>query len=125
MKNRIPVSGIIIPLIYLLSGVVFIFNNVKLHEIYLNIVPIFDFSYFIISIGLWCIFYSIILRRLFVKHGQVYLDFLIVFALIEFVWMLANVYMFYEFRTQFYAFTIFFNFSFFYLFMYERRIFRK
>ena len=125
MKNRIPVSGIIIPLIYLLSGVVFIFNNVKLHELYLNIVPIFDFSYFIISIGLWCIFYSIILRRLFVKYRQVYLDFLIVFALIEFVWMLCNMYMFYEFRTQFYAYSIVFNFSFFYLFMYERRIFRK
>ena len=125
MKNRIPVSGIIIPLIYFLSGVVLIFNNVKLHELYLNSIPIFDFSYFIISIGLWCIFYSIILRRLFVKHRQVYLDFLIVFALIEFVWMLANTYMFYEFRTQFYAFSIVFNFSFFYLFMYERRVFRK
>ena len=125
MKNRIPVSGIIIPLIYFLSGVVFIFNNVKLHELYLNTIPIFDFSYFIISIGCWCVFYSLILRRLFVKYRQVYLDFLIVFALIEFVWMLANVYMFYEFRTQFYAFSIVFNFSFFYLFMYERRLFRK
>jgi hypothetical protein len=77
------------------------------------------------QIGCWCIFYSIILRRLFVKHRQVYLDFLIIFALIEFVWMLANIYMFYEFRTQFYAYSIVFNFSFFYLFMYERRIFRK
>ena len=125
MKNRIPVSGIIIPLIYFLSGVVFIFNNVKLHELYLNSIPIFDFSYFIISIGCWCVFYSLILRRLFVKYRQVYLDFLIVFALIEFVWMLANVYMFYEFRTQFYVYSIVFNFSFFYLFMYERRIFRK
>ena len=125
MKNRIPVSGIIIPLIYFLSGVVFIFNNVKLHELYLNSIPIFDFSYFIISIGCWCVFYSLILRRLFVKYRQVYLDFLIVFALIEFVWMLCNLYMFYEFRTQFYAFSIVFNFSFFYLFMYERRIFRK
>jgi hypothetical protein len=125
MKNRIPVSGIIIPLIYFLSGIVLIFNNVKLHELYLNTIPIFDFSYFIISIGCWCIFYSIILRRLFVKHQEVYLDFLMVFALIEFVWMLANVYMFYEFRTQFYAYSIVFNFSFFYLFMYERRIFRK
>ena len=125
MKNRIHVSGIIIPLIYFLSGVVLIFNNVKLHELYLNSIPIFDFSYFLLSNGCWCIFYSIILRRLFVKHRQVYLDFLIIFALIEVVWMLANIYMFYEFRTQFYAYSIVFNFSFFYLFMYERRIFRK
>ena len=125
MKNRIPVSGIIIPLIYLLSGVVLIFNNVKLHELYLNIVPIFDFSYFIISIGFWCIFYSIIMRRLFTHHREIYISFLGYFALFEFIMLFHLFFLFYEFRTASPIYGAFIRFSFFYLLMYERRIFRK
>ena len=125
MKNRIPISGIVMPLLYFLSGLVLIFFNLEIHESFFNSISIFKYSYNFIALGIFCIIYSVILRRLFTKYREVYIDFLGVFALFQFIWILHCSYLFYEFRTAYFLYGAVMAFSFFYLFIYERRIFRK
>lgn len=125
MKNSIPISGIVIPLLYFLSGLVLIFFNLEIHESFFNSISIFKYSYNFIALGIFCIIYSVILRRLFTKYRDVYIDFLGVFALFQFIWTLYCSYLFYEFRTAYFLYGGLMAFSFFYLFIYERRIFRK
>lgn len=125
MKNRIPVSGVIIPLLYFLSGFVLIFFNVSIHESFFNSISIFKFSYNFISMGIFCVIFSILYRRLFTKYREVYIEFLGLFALFQFIWTLYCCFLFFEFRTAYFLYVAVIAFSFFYLLMYERRIFRK
>ena len=125
MNKRIPISGVIIPLLYFLSGFVLIFFNVSIHESFFNSISIFKFSYNFISMGIFCVFFSIIYRRLFTKYREAYIEFLGLFALFQFIWTLYCCFLFYEFRTAYFLYGAVIAFSFFYLLMYERRIFKK
>ena len=125
MNKRIPISGVIIPLLYFLSGFVLIFFNVSIHESFFNSISIFKFSYNFISMGIFCVIFSIIYRRLFTKYREVYIEFLGLFALFQFIWTLYCCFLFYEFRTAYFLYGAVISFSFFYLLMYERRIFKK
>ena len=125
MNKRIPISGVIIPLLYFLSGFVLIFFNVSIHESFFNSISIFKFSYNFISMGIFCVIFSIIYRRLFTKYREVYIEFLGLFALFQFIWTLYCCFLFYEFRTPYFLYGAVIAFSFFYLLMYERRIFKK
>ena len=125
MNKRIPISGIIIPLIYFISGLVLIFFNVQIHESFFNSISIFKYSYNFIALGIFCIIYSVILRRLFTKYREVYIEFLGLFALFQFIWTSYCCFLFYEFRTAYFLYGAVIAFSFFYLLMYERRIFKK
>ena len=125
MNKRVPISGVIIPLLYFLSGFVLIFFNVSIHESFFNSISIFKFSYNFISLGIFCVFFSIIYRRLFKKYREVYIEFLGLFALFQFIWTLYCCFLFYEFRTAYFLYGAVIAFSFFYLLMYERRIFKK
>ena len=125
MNKRIPISGIIIPLMYFLSGLVLIFFNISIHESFFNSISIYKYSYNFISLGIFCVIISIIIRRLFTKHREVYINFLGLFSLFQFFWTLYCCFLFYEFRTAYFLYGAVIAFSFFYLLMYERRIFRK
>ena len=125
MNKRIPISGVIIPLLYFLSGFVLIFFNVSIHESFFNSISIFKFSYNFISMGIFCVIFSIIYRRLFTKYREVYIEFLGLFALFQFIWTFYCCFLFYEFRTAYFLYGAVITFSFFYLLMYERRIFKK
>ena len=125
MNKRVPISGVIIPLLYFLSGFVLIFFNVSIHESFFNSISIFKFSYNFISMGIFCVIFSIIYRRLFTKYREVYIEFLGLFALFQFIWTLYCCFLFYEFRTAYFLYGAVITFSFFYLLMYERRIFKK
>ena len=82
MNKRIPISGIIVPFMYFISALLMIFFNVTIHESIFNIIPIFGNSYLLVGLGIFCAIYSIILRRLFTKYRDVYIDFILVFALL-------------------------------------------
>ena len=125
MKKRIPISGVIIPIMYFISGLFLIFFNVSIHESFFNSISIFKFSYNFISLGIFCVIFSIIYRRLFTKYREVYIEFLGLFALFQFIWTLYCCFLFYEFRTAYFLYGAGIAFSFFYLLMYERRIFKK
>ena len=125
MKNRIPVSGIIIPLLYLISSFTAIFFSTTSYEQTFNIISIFDYDFLIIQIGVMNLIYALILRRLFTHHREVYISLLGYFALFEFLMLFHLFFMFYEFRTAQPVYGAFIRFSFFYLLMYERRLFRK
>ena len=125
MNKRIPISGIIIPLMYFLSGLVLIFFNISIHESFFNSISIFKYSYNFISLGIFCVIISIIIRRLFTKHREVYINFLGLFSLFQLFWTLYCCFLFYEFRTAYFLYGAVIAFSFFYLFMYERRVFGK
>ena len=125
MKNRIPVSGIIIPLIYVIASFSAIFFSTTSYEQTFNVISIFDYDFLIIHIGVMNLIYALIMRRLFTHHREVYINMLGYFALFEFIMLFHLFFLFYEFRTPLPAYGAFIRFSFFYLLMYERRIFRK
>ena len=125
MKNRIPVSGIIIPLLYVIAGFSAIFFSTTSYEQTFNVISIFDYDFLIIQIGVMNLIYALIMRRLFTHHREVYINFLGYFALFEFIMLFHLFFLFYEFRTPLPVYGAFIRFSFFYLLMYERRIFRK
>ena len=125
MKNRIPVSGIIIPLLYVISSISAIFYSATAYEQTFNVISIFDYDFLIIQIGVMNLIYALILRRLFTHHREVYISLLGYFALFEFLMLFHLFFLFYEFRTPSPVYGAFIRFSFFYLLMYERRIFRK
>ncbi len=125
MKNRIPVSGIIIPLFYLIASFSAIFFSTKAYESAFNIISIFDYDFLVIQIGVMNLIYALILRRLFTHHREVYINMLGYFAFFEFIMLFHLFFMFYEFRTPQPVYGGVIRFSFFYLLMYERRIFRK
>ena len=125
MKNRIPVSGIIIPLLYLIASFSAIFFSTTSYEQTFNVISIFDYDFLIIQIGVANLIYALIMRRLFTHHREVYISFLGYFALFEFIMLFHLFFLFYEFRTASPVYGAFIRFSFFYLLMYERRIFRK
>ena len=125
MKNKIPVSGIIIPLLYLIASFIAIFFSTTSYEQTFNVISIFDYDFLIIQIGVMNLIYALILRRLFTHHREVYISFLGYFALFEFIMLFHLFFLFYEFRTASPIYGAFIRFSFFYLLMYERRIFRK
>ena len=125
MKNRIPVSGIIIPLLYVISSFSAIFFSTTIYEQTFNVISIFDYDFLIIQIGVMNLIYALIMRRLFTHHREVYINMLGYFALFEFIMLFHLFFLFYEFRTPSPVYGIFIRFSFFYLLMYERRLFRK
>jgi hypothetical protein len=125
MKNRIPVSGIIIPLIYFIASFSAIFFSTTSYEQTFNVISIFDYDFLIIQIGVMNLIYALIMRRLFTEHREVYINFLGYFALFEIIMLFHLFFLFYEFRTSLPIYGAFLRFSFFYLLMYERRIFRK
>ena len=125
MKNRIPVSGIIIPLLYLIASFSAIFFSTTSYEQTFNVISIFDYDFLIIQIGVMNLIYALIMRRLFTHHREVYISLLGYFALFEFLMLFHLFFLFYEFRTPLPVYGAFIRFSFFYLLMYERRIFRK
>ena len=125
MKNRIPVSGIIIPLLYLIASFSAIFFSTHSYQQIFNVISIFDYDFLIIQIGVMNLIYALIMRRLFTHHREVYISFLGYFALFEFIMLFHLFFLFYEFRTAQPIYGVFIRFSFFYLLMYERRIFRK
>jgi len=125
MKNRIPVSGIIIPLLYVIASFSAIFFSTTSYEQTFNVISIFDYDFLIIQIGVMNLIYALIMRRLFTHHREVYINMLGYFALFEFIMLFHLFFLFYEFRTPLPAYGVFIRFSFFYLLMYERRLFRK
>ena len=125
MKNRIPVSGIIIPLLYVIASFSAIFFSTTSYEQTFNVISIFDYDFLIIQIGVMNLIYALIMRRLFTHHREVYINMLGYFALFEFIMLFHLFFLFYEFRTPIPAYGAIIRFSFFYLLMYERRIFRK
>jgi hypothetical protein len=125
MKNRIPVSGIIIPLLYVIASFYAIFFSTTSYEQTFNVISIFDYDFLIIQIGVMNLIYALIMRRLFTHHREVYINMLGYFALFEFIMLFHLFFLFYEFRTPIPAYGAIIRFSFFYLLMYERRLFRK
>ena len=85
MKNRIPVSGIIIPLLYVIASFTAIFFSTTSYEQTFNVISIFDYDFLIIQIGVMNLIYALIMRRLFTHHREVYISFLGYFALYEFI----------------------------------------
>lgn len=125
MKNRIPVSGIIIPLLYVIASFSAIFFSTTSYEQTFNVISIFDYDFLIIQIGVMNLIYALIMRRLFTHHREVYINMLGYFALFEFIMLFHLFFLFYEFRTALPVYGTVIRFSFFYLLMYERRLFRK
>ena len=98
MKNRIPVSGIIIPLLYVIASFTAIFFSTTSYEQTFNVISIFDYDFLIIQIGVMNLIYALIMIRLFTHHREVYISFLGYFALYEFIMLFHLFFLFYCFH---------------------------
>ena len=125
MKEKIPLSGIVVPLLYLFSAVACLFFSNEIYISTFNVIPVFDYEYNIISMAIWNFAYAVLLSSIYKKSQKTYLELIYVFALVEFLHFLMCIYIFYIFQTQSIIITGIIHLGLLYLFLYERKIFKR
>ena len=125
MKDKIPLSGIVVPLLYLFSTIACLFFSNEIYVATFNVIPVFDYEYNIISMAIWNFTYVVLIRFIYTKHQNVYLELIPVFALVEFLHFLMCIYIFYIFQTQSIVVTGIIHLGLLYLFLYERKLFKR
>ena len=125
MKDKIPLSGIVVPLLYLFSAIACLFFSNEIYVATFNVIPVFDYEYNIISMAIWNFTYVVLIRFIYTKHQNVYLELIPVFALVEFLHFLMCIYIFYIFQTQSIVITGIIHLGLLYLFLYERKLFKR
>ncbi len=125
MKDKIPLSGIVVPLLYLFLAIACLFFSNEIYVATFNVIPVFDYEYNIISMAIWNFTYVVLIRFIYTKHQNVYLELIPVFALVEFLHFLMCIYIFYIFQTQSIVVTGIIHLGLLYLFLYERKLFKR
>ena len=125
MKEKIPLSGIVVPLLYFFSAIACLFFSNEIYVATFNIIPVFDYEYNIVSMAIWTFTYAVLLRSLYKKSQKIYLELIPVFALVEFLHFLMCIYIFYIFQTQSIIVTGIIHLGLLYLFLYERKLFKR
>jgi len=125
LKDKIPVSGIVLPFLYAFSGVVCIIFSVEIYNSAFTINTALIPEHNIIKIGFFHFIYACILRLLFVKSRDVYISLLLVFAFYEFGTFCLDTYIFILHKIPHILYTAVFHLGLFTLLIYERKLFRK
>ena len=125
LKDKIPVSGIVLPFLYAFSGLVCMFFSVEIYNSSFTINTVLIPEHNIIKIGFFHLTYACILRLLFVKSRDVYISLLLVFAFYEIGTFCLDTHIFILHKIPHVLYTAVFHFGLFTLLMYERKLFSK
>tara|TARA_B100000482_G_scaffold178995_1_gene150464 strand:+ start:876 stop:1265 length:390 start_codon:yes stop_codon:yes gene_type:complete len=125
LKNKIPISGIVLPFLYAFSSIVcFIYSEEIFSATYLKdalLSPEFQ----ILKIGLFHLIFALIIRLIFVKFRDAYIFIIPILALYELLSFGLDLFIFSQFQVQHILYTGFFHLGLFTLLMYERKLFRR
>lgn len=124
IKKKIPVSSIVVPVIYLLAAVSHFFLSDKIYESSWGIESPFLIEPNIFRIGIFSFIYALLIVKIYRSSFKTYYSLLPIFAFHEFLMFTYKIYLFTEFPFSHILYSAVFNFGFFILFLYERKIFK-
>ena len=124
IKKRIPVSSLVLPFLYGLSGIFCIFYSSEIYTISFQVISVFNPELNIVKIGLFHIVYALLIRLVYLKSNTAYITILPVLALYELGTFFLDIYLFSLNQVPHILYTSVFHFGLFILLIYERKIFR-
>ena len=124
IKKKIPVSSIVVPMIYIVNGISNLFLSNQIYESTYDAVSPFLIEPNIFRIGIFNFIYALVIVKVFRSSFKTYYSLLPIFAFHEFLMFTYKIYLFTEFPFSHILYSAVFNFGFFILFLYERKIFK-
>ena len=124
IKKKIPVSSIVVPMIYIVNGISNLFLSNQIYESTYDAVSPFLIEPNIFRIGIFNFIYALVIVKVFRSSFKTYYSLLPIFAFHEFLLFTYKIYLFTEFPFSHILYSAVFNFGFFILFTYERKIFK-
>ena len=124
IKKKIPVSSIVVPVIYTIYALSNFFLSNEIYESTYDSVSQFLIEPNIFRIGMFNLIYALIIVKVYKTSFESYYSLLSIFALNEFLMFTYKIYLFTEFPFSHILYSAVFNFGFFILFLYERKIFK-
>ena len=124
IKKKIPVSSIVVPVIYVITAIATLFLSNQIYESTYDTVSPFLIEPNIFRIGIFNLIYALIIVKVYRSSFKTYYSLLSIFALNEFLMFSFKIYLFTEFPFSHILYSAVFNFGFFILFLYERKIFK-
>ena len=124
IKKKIPVSSIVVPIIYIVNGISNLFLSNQIYESTYDAVSPFLIEPNIFRIGIFNFIYALVIVKVFRSSFKTYYSLLPIFAFHEFLMFTYKIYLFTEFPFSHILYSAVFNFGFFILFTYERKIFK-
>ena len=125
MNEKKPLSVIVIPTLNFFSGIPCFFLSTQIYNSTFNAVSVINPEINFIKIGIFQIFYAMLLILLYKKSKETYFSFLSFFAFYELISFVFSIYAFSIFQIPHILFTAFFHLGFFTLLIYERKLFKK
>ena len=124
IKKRIPVSSLVLPFLYGLSGFVCLFYSEEIYNASFQVISVFNPELNIVKIGLFHIVYALLIRLVYLKSITAYITILPVLALYELGTFCLDIYLFSLNQAPHILYTSVFHFGLFILLIYERKIFK-
>ena len=124
IKKKIPVSSIVVPVIYMMAAVSHFFLSNQIYEATFDAVSPFLIEPNIFRIGIFSFIYALLIVKVYRSSFKTYYSLLPIFAFHEFLMFIYKIYLFTEFPFSHILYSGVFNFGFFILFLYERKIFK-
>ena len=124
IKKKIPVSSIVVPVIYTITAISHFFLSDQIYESTYDVVSPFLIEPNIFRIGIFSFIYALLIVKVYRSSFKTYYSLLPIFAFHEFLMFIYKIYLFTEFPFSHILYSAVFNFGFFILFLYERKIFK-
>ena len=75
IKKRIPVSSLVLPFLYGLSGITCFFYSAEIYTASFQVISVFNPELNIVKIGLFHVVYALLIRVIYIKSNTAYIQF--------------------------------------------------
>ena len=124
IKKRIPVSSLVLPFLYGLSGITCLFFSAEIYSASFQVISVFNPELNIVKVGLFHIVYALLIRVIYKKSQTTYISTLPILAIYELGTFCLDIYLFSLNQASHILYTSVFHFGLFILLIYERKIFK-
>jgi len=124
IKKRIPISALVLPFLYGISGIVCILFSSEIYTTSFQVISVFNPETNIVKIGFFHLIYAFLIRTVYLKSITTYISILSFLAIYELGTFGLDIYVFYLNHAPHILYTSVFHLGLFILLLYERRIFK-
>ena len=124
IKKRIPVSSLVLPFLYGLSGITCLFFSAEIYTASFQVISVFNPELNLVKVGFFHIVYAFLIRVIYIKSNTAYIAILPILALYELATFCLDIYLFSLNQASHILYTSVFHLGLFILLIYERKIFK-
>ena len=124
IKKRIPVSSLVLPFLYGLSGITCFFYSAEIYTASFQVISVFNPELNIVKIGFFHVVYALLIRVIYIKSNTAYISILPILAIYELGTFCLDIYLFSLNQVPHILYTSVFHLGLFILLIYERKIFK-